>query len=616
MENKLVSNKVQNNLEQPTVKYVYWEVYPKNTNFKSQPKQQPNNSFVNEESRNNLKNEPISPTLGFNNTYQIQDKLSANVELVNNGSLKGLFGVTAVERRFSGIKEDSKVIPTLKGNDPKESIISMDKLEASLTYENRLMADFQTNTIKNETAIIATSSRILSETKSQLGKYSFDDSLKLPQLWSSIETNVSKKSSKKPFAQTEVIDLVGRNKSDLVKQGYYQIAVPKEQFDRYSVVSIHKQTSPFPVLHQHQVISYTTVHPYQSLSYITASPQAPPYQDWIRNHPHRHYLEHPETLENYQQVENQYVLTPLNQFANTHHLQHHPYESQWGYNIKNSPNSIIHPDMQFSHNHFDEATDTLNQIHTGSSHQQTAVHNVFPQSHTLEYEFPKPSRTPIILRISGGPLNFHDLHNLTQEYYHPHQPYQNPPNFSKKPLKTSNNSTRPSIVYKIPDKNVHVRPDEFANVPPTLPPLRIPSLPTTSSTFGDHFGHVKPQSTKFQMSLQPAKIASLISSGIYFNPNSNVAVPLKTKWSDSKSKLSRYASLPCNCDRDTYQCYCCVKFGLQIFNFDRTGCMNVTYDPYEFSFDWRMSWQNESLYNYTVNGKTKHQGILLSSPVL
>ncbi|XP_047118623.1 uncharacterized protein LOC124799131 [Schistocerca piceifrons] len=59
--------------------------------------------------------------------------------------------------------------------------------------------------------------------------------------------------------------------------------------------------------------------------------------------------------------------------------------------------------------------------------------------------------------------------------------------------------------------------------------------------------------------------------------------------------------MPCSCQDLT--CGCCVGMRIQAFSFDRTACMNLTYDPYEFALVADVLMDGDSLYQRTMSAK-------------
>ncbi|XP_049762502.1 uncharacterized protein LOC126088405 [Schistocerca cancellata] len=59
--------------------------------------------------------------------------------------------------------------------------------------------------------------------------------------------------------------------------------------------------------------------------------------------------------------------------------------------------------------------------------------------------------------------------------------------------------------------------------------------------------------------------------------------------------------MPCSCQDLT--CGCCVGMRIQAFSFDRTACMNLTYDPYEFALVADVLMDGDSLYQQTMSAK-------------
>ncbi|XP_068083510.1 uncharacterized protein [Anabrus simplex] len=59
--------------------------------------------------------------------------------------------------------------------------------------------------------------------------------------------------------------------------------------------------------------------------------------------------------------------------------------------------------------------------------------------------------------------------------------------------------------------------------------------------------------------------------------------------------------LPCSCQN--LGCGCCAGMSVQIINFNRRACMNLTYDPYEFSLTARMYMNDDIIFERSISGK-------------
>ncbi|KAF6217033.1 hypothetical protein GE061_001386 [Apolygus lucorum] len=67
----------------------------------------------------------------------------------------------------------------------------------------------------------------------------------------------------------------------------------------------------------------------------------------------------------------------------------------------------------------------------------------------------------------------------------------------------------------------------------------------------------------------------------------------------TRSPLRRYGLIPCECA--DLQCGCCAN--TNFFSTQRSGCMNMTYDPQEFSIGMNMLWNGESVYQNSISAK-------------
>ncbi|KAK7861825.1 hypothetical protein R5R35_000587 [Gryllus longicercus] len=59
--------------------------------------------------------------------------------------------------------------------------------------------------------------------------------------------------------------------------------------------------------------------------------------------------------------------------------------------------------------------------------------------------------------------------------------------------------------------------------------------------------------------------------------------------------------MPCTCEG--FGCGCCAQMVVSSFNFNRTGCMNLTYEPYEFAVVARLFFGETMLYERSFSGK-------------
>ncbi|XP_026687438.1 uncharacterized protein LOC103520572, partial [Diaphorina citri] len=198
---------------------------------------------------------------------------------------------------------------------------------------------------------------------------------------------------------------------------------------------------------------------------------------------------------------------------------------------------------------------------------------------------------------------------------------------TKKPQEPPKTPTKKPPSTKKPTKTPTKQPSSTNK--PTKPPIKQPpstektiktppKQPSTDKTTKkpSNIKRPRPQSPKKPTPLNNIASLQQIRSrgGIYFDPRTNLSVPLKGKFVDGRTTVSRYASLPCSCDRETVTCSCCVNFGLYLVDYHRSGCLTTKYDPYEFTFDMRMTWKNDSIFNYTVNAKNPPPACL-STPI-
>ncbi|XP_018572082.1 uncharacterized protein LOC108911590 [Anoplophora glabripennis] len=88
--------------------------------------------------------------------------------------------------------------------------------------------------------------------------------------------------------------------------------------------------------------------------------------------------------------------------------------------------------------------------------------------------------------------------------------------------------------------------------------------------------------------------------------NSSMKVQSGTKNNGNqrlKIKMRRFTfrSNGCNCLQ--LNCGCCLGINLSQFNFNREGCMNFTYDPYDFSVTSTMSMNENTIFSNTFSAK-------------
>lgn len=195
-----------------------------------------------------------------------------------------------------------------------------------------------------------------------------------------------------------------------------------------------------------------------------------------------------------------------------------------------------------------------NQFTHPQSHSENIIHvqpenqhqTAYQQSLLQTFPIPQSSTTPPVILVTSGQLEIQKQSLATQKNTNSKvdssninktsKPFKKPQKPSKKPKRPSNKPQNPSQKSKKPSQK----------------------LQNTSEN---------PQNSE----KNPLDLHQSSPISIYFDPHSNQLIPLKTKSSDSKTTVSRYASLPCDCDRETLECSCCAKFGIEMFDFHRTG---------------------------------------------
>ncbi|XP_050520984.1 uncharacterized protein LOC126894196 [Daktulosphaira vitifoliae] len=90
---------------------------------------------------------------------------------------------------------------------------------------------------------------------------------------------------------------------------------------------------------------------------------------------------------------------------------------------------------------------------------------------------------------------------------------------------------------------------------------------------------------------------------IYYDMITRKKIPMLQKLGDQQEEphTLRFGRIPCSCQN--YICGCCSRINIRLFNFNRLGCLNITYDPTDFAIKGNMFMDEESLYEYKVSAK-------------
>ncbi|KAF0765213.1 DUF4773 domain-containing protein [Aphis craccivora] len=90
---------------------------------------------------------------------------------------------------------------------------------------------------------------------------------------------------------------------------------------------------------------------------------------------------------------------------------------------------------------------------------------------------------------------------------------------------------------------------------------------------------------------------------IYYDVMTRKKIPMVQRFGDRQDELStaRFGSIPCSCQDLT--CGCCAQFNIRFFDYNKKGCMNFTYDPFDFAVTGNMFMDDESLYEYKISAK-------------
>lgn len=567
--------------------------------------------------------------LGHNNNYQILKNHTAKVNTVNNGTHHALTAINKADIQFKGDKKDSKIIPFRNHADNIiQKVDTSDKLNALLRLHNQVTADFKENKFRNET-VISSSSNVVQETKTQTKLRDnpiVDDDSKMspPQDWSlktngvrkqTIQTRDQEFATKRPFLTHSNLlrRYVTSEKQESLAESPFYWSYNHYNAPVYELIQPSYHQNEIPA--SYSIVPYISQYPQEGFFNNQETPQNIPYsinqdyQPWPNpyNLKNQHQLQEVGNL----QTSNQYfgMNNPFNHYQRPHN---HEYANLPPENV-----NLKYPD---------------DEIH-GRPQSQNQHSNVefYPQSHLSTFHLPQSASTPsVIIRVSSGPLiqnqPFGGLSTVTKvkPFNKPRNPQSTnnpiketvtkvqPTSFSdpdvKKPITSQNHSPKkplsPAILEGL--KNPNVQNTTVKG------PLKTPYVQNTSlkgplektqdqdtplkgpvkKTQGQNTplkGTVKkpnlqntplkepvkkpvqnpPPKRPFKKRFKPKVVPAY--GGIYFDPISDLPVPLKSKWSDSKMAMSRYASLPCTCDRDNYQCGCCVKYGINFLGFHRVG---------------------------------------------
>lgn len=94
-----------------------------------------------------------------------------------------------------------------------------------------------------------------------------------------------------------------------------------------------------------------------------------------------------------------------------------------------------------------------------------------------------------------------------------------------------------------------------------------------------------------------------VKNEIYFHSGTikELFVPLAEPYR-KLNKKTRVLLRSNGCSCQQLICGCCLDFNVQQFNFERTGCMNLTFQPEQFSLTMNMLWDGESILQNTISG--------------
>lgn len=560
----------------------------------------------------NMEGDITSPfsSLDHNNGYQIQNKFFSTVDTIGNGTQHGVIAIFDSESQFSGIKKDTKVVPNLSRTGGRnQTLETFGKVNAALKFKNWVTADFLSNTIRNET-VISTNANVTTETKTQtvVPKISVKKGAQfgVPQQFPlrPIQTSLN------PIRVTQV-----QNPFTSMVRG----------------VTNNLESIPFKNVFSHNnqkwkeighTIATPKLTPKSQFFPVTPHPLQFPYQTQLRPYGHfqnrtyeQYYPHNQHPLgQNVYFQQNQipqayYPGSQFNQHQMIQHGQNNLINSQlspnkqyqqnqirgpWTYNLQNpiisyQPNEnthlqeLYHPVYQ--NQLFYPQPQFQNPYIAGPLLQNPLI---YQQAHLSTFQVPQSSPNPsVILRVSSGPLSFQSQQSTdfrkpsksktSASERNPSKLEATSPatNETPKPSKTSGNTKKTPKPTKNPgNTNKTTKPTKKpANLKPPMNSKR-PSKPAATSSNSNPI--IKPAKEPVEPLKKPANLPQVLQpspahGGIYFDPWSNLLIPLRTKYSDSKTTVSRYGALPCSCVRKTLQCYCCVKLGLYLVDFHRTG---------------------------------------------
>uniref|UniRef100_A0A2S2Q161 DUF4773 domain-containing protein n=1 Tax=Sipha flava TaxID=143950 RepID=A0A2S2Q161_9HEMI len=90
---------------------------------------------------------------------------------------------------------------------------------------------------------------------------------------------------------------------------------------------------------------------------------------------------------------------------------------------------------------------------------------------------------------------------------------------------------------------------------------------------------------------------------IYYDVVTSSKIPMIQRFGDRQDEpnTAKFGRIPCSCQSLT--CGCCAQFNVRLFNYNKKGCMNFTYDPLDFAVTGNMFMDNESVYEYKISAK-------------
>ncbi|VVC34255.1 Domain of unknown function DUF4773 [Cinara cedri] len=90
---------------------------------------------------------------------------------------------------------------------------------------------------------------------------------------------------------------------------------------------------------------------------------------------------------------------------------------------------------------------------------------------------------------------------------------------------------------------------------------------------------------------------------IYYDVATSKKIPIVQRFGDRQDEPStaRFGRIPCSCQ--SLSCGCCAQFNVRLFNYNKKGCMNFTYEPLDFAIRGNLYMDNESLYEYKMSAK-------------